>query len=76
MVVQLQIFSVFHISIFYLQAEERLTMVEERRKLTEQKRHAEQAMKKQEKRAQEVILNKTKHARPKLSFGFRPKEGM
>lgn len=51
-------------------------MVEERRKLTEQKRHAEQAMKKQEKRAQEVILNKTKHARPKLSFGFRPKEGM
>ena len=51
-------------------------MVEERRKLTEQKRHAEQAMKKQEKRAQEVILNKTKNARPKLSFGFRPKEGI
>lgn len=50
-------------------------MVKERRRLTEQNRIAEQEMKKQEKRAQEVILNKTKNARPKLSFGFRAKEG-
>lgn len=32
-------------------------------------------MKKQEKWAQEVILNKTKSARPKLSFGFKSKDG-
>lgn len=50
-------------------------MVEERRKLIEQKRVAEQEMKKQEKWAQEVILNKTKNARPKLSFALKSKDG-
>lgn len=63
-------------SIYFVQAEERLAMVEEKRNLTEQKRFAEQEMKKQEKWAQEVILNKTKNARPKLSFGFRSKDGL
>lgn len=58
-----------------LQAEERLTMVEEKRKLIDDKRKALEEMKKQEKWAQEVILNKTKSARPKLSFGFKAKDG-
>lgn len=64
-----------HAYCFFHQAEERLTMVEEKRLLTEEKRKAEEGMKKQEKWAQEVILNKTKSARPKLSFGFRSKDG-
>lgn len=51
-------------------------MVAEKRQLTEEKRKAEEGMKKQEKWAQEVILNKTKSARPKLSFGFRSKDGL
>jgi hypothetical protein len=50
-------------------------MVAEKRRLTEEKRNAEEEMKKQKKRAQEIILNKTKSARPKLSFGFRSKDG-
>jgi hypothetical protein len=58
------------------QAEERLGMVAEKRRLIEEKRSAEEEMKKQEKWAQEVILNKTKNARPKLSFGFRSKDGL
>ena len=50
-------------------------MVAEKRQLVEEKRNAMEEMKKQEKWAQEVILNKTKNARPKLSFGFRSKDG-
>jgi hypothetical protein len=63
-------------SIDFSQAEERLTMVAEKRQLIEEKRNAVVEMKKQEKWAQEVILNKTKSARPKLSFGFRSKDGL
>ena len=51
-------------------------MVAEKRQLLEEKRNAQEEMKKQEKWAQEVILNKTKNARPKLSFGFKAKDGI
>ena len=56
-----------------LQAEERLSMVQEKRKLIEDKMGLEREIRKQERAAQEVILNKTKSARPKLSFGLKMK---
>ena len=55
------------------QAEERLQMVEERRTLTEQKMSLEREIKKQEKAAQDLILNKNRNNRQKLAFGFKPK---
>ena len=48
-------------------------MVEERRMLVQQKNSLQQEIRKQEKAAQEVILNKSKNARPKLSFGLKSK---
>ena len=48
-------------------------MVQEKRKLIEDKLALEREIKKQERAAQEVILNKTKNARPKLSFGLKMK---
>lgn len=48
-------------------------MVQEKRKLIEDKMALEREIKKQERAAQEVILNKTKSARPKLSFGLKMK---
>ena len=59
--------------IFYfscVQAEERLTMLERQRGLEDEKRLIESNFKKNEKKAQEVILNK-KNSRPKLSFGLK-----
>mmetsp|Transcript_23225 Transcript_23225/g.37857 ORF Transcript_23225/g.37857 Transcript_23225/m.37857 type:complete len:89 (+) Transcript_23225:3-269(+) len=54
-------------------AEERLAMVEERRTLTEQKMGLEREIKKQEKAAQDMILNKNRNNREKLVFGFKSK---
>lgn len=59
-----------------IQAEERLAMVEERRTLTEQKMSLEREIKKQEKAAQDLILNKNRNNRQKLSFGFKTKGAM
>ena len=59
-----------------MQAEERLAMVEERRILTEQKMSLEREIKKQEKAAQDLILNKNRNNRQKLTFGFKPKGAM
>lgn len=56
-----------------IQAEERLAMVEERRTLTEQKMSLEREIKKQEKAAQDLILNKNRNNRQKLTFGFKSK---
>lgn len=56
-----------------IQAEERLAMVEERRTLTEQKMGLEREIKKQEKAAQDMILNKNRNNREKLVFGFKSK---
>ena len=55
---------------FFFQAEERLTMLERQRGLEEEKRQIETDFKKNEKKAQEIILNK-KNSRPKLSFGLK-----
>ena len=69
--------SMFIIFIFFfpldMQAEERLAMVEERRTLTEQKMSLEREIKKQEKAAQDLILNKNRNNRQKLTFGFKSK---
>ena len=54
----------------FFQAEERLTMLERQRGLEEEKRQIETDFKKNEKKAQEIILNK-KNSRPKLSFGLK-----
>ena len=59
-----------------MQAEERLAMVEERRTLTEQKMSLEREIKKQEKAAQDLILNKNRNNRQKLTFGFKSKAAM
>lgn len=59
-----------------IQAEERLAMVEERRVLTEQKMSLEREVKKQEKAAQDLILNKNRSNRPKLVIGFKSKGAM
>jgi len=48
-------------------------MVEERRTLTEQKMSLEREIKKQEKAAQDLILNKNRNNRQKLTFGFKSK---
>lgn len=50
-------------------------MVRERGLLNEQKARLEKEMRKQEQAAQELILNKSKSARPKLSFGVKAKTG-
>lgn len=52
-------------------AEERLVMLEKQRGLEEEKLRMEEDFKKNEKRAQEIILNR-KGSRPKLSFGLKP----
>lgn len=59
-----------------MQAEERLIMVEERRTLTEQKMALEREIKKQQKDAQDLILNKNRNNRQKLTFGFKTKGAM
>ena len=51
-------------------------MVEERRTLTEQKMSLEREVKKQEKAAQDLILNKNRSNRPKLVIGFKAKGAM
>lgn len=51
-------------------------MVREKGILNEQKSRLEREIRKQEQAAQEVILNKTKNARPRLSFGVKSKTGM
>lgn len=51
-------------------------MVEERRTLTEQKMGLEREIKKQEKAAQDMILNKNRNNREKLVFGFKSKGGL
>ena len=45
-------------------------MLERQRGLEEEKRQIESDFKKNEKKAQEIILNK-KNSRPKLSFGLK-----
>lgn len=50
-------------------------MVRERGLLNEQKSRLEKEIRKQELQSQELILNKTKSARPKLSFGVKTKTG-
>ena len=45
-------------------------MLEKQRDLEEDKRRIEEGMKKNEKKAQEMILNK-KNSRPRLSFGLK-----
>lgn len=45
-------------------------MLEKQRDLEEEKRQIESDFKKNEKKAQEIILNK-KNSRPKLSFGLK-----
>lgn len=59
-----------------IQAEERLLMVDERRTLTEQKMSLEREIKKKEKAAQDLILNKNRNNRQKLTFGFKTKGTM
>lgn len=59
-----------------IQAEERLLMVDERRTLTEQKMSLEREIKKKEKAAQDLILNKNRNNRQKLTFGFKTKGAM
>ena len=59
------------INIFLFQAEERLVMLEKQRELEEDKRQLEHNYLKNEKKAQELILNK-KNSRPKLKFGLKP----
>lgn len=51
-------------------------MVREKGILNEQKARLEREIHKQEQAAQEIILNKTKSARPKLSFGVKSKTGL
>ena len=51
-------------------------MVQEKRQLIEDKMALEREIKKQERAAQEVILNKSKNSRPKLSFGLKMKTGI
>ena len=55
----------------FLQAEERLKLLEKQRQLEEEKQNLEKTYKKTEKAAQEIILNK-KNSRPKLAFGLKP----
>lgn len=50
-------------------------MVRERGLLNEQKSRLEKEMRKQEQAAQELILNKSKSSRPRLSFGVKAKSG-
>ena len=55
-----------------VQDEERLAMVEQKRKMDEERRALEKAQKKAEKLQQDVILNR-KGNRDRVSFGIKPK---
>ena len=53
----------------WLQAEEQLALVEEQRRMLEERQAHEDQERRRARTEQEVILNK-KNARPKLSFSF------
>jgi arginine/glutamate-rich protein 1 len=59
--------------LFSYQDEERLLMIEQRRKIEEERKALEVVQKNAEKVQQEAILNRRGTSRPKLSFGLKSK---
>ena len=60
----------FFIASLFIQEEDRFQMLEQRRKMVEEKAALERAKRVQQKEQQQMILNKTGKARPKLSFSI------
>ena len=62
-----------NVQLLHLQAEEQLKLVEEQRKVLEERQAREKLERQKQDQEQAIILNKKDKKRPKLSFSLGPK---